>query len=404
MQRLKELDVTYIYYPAIMLVYAATLISLDIVHPGMVSAWLLLLTTAALAVGGRFACLKEKRTMDIIMAAWLIYNVLSGIWTVKFGIPLSVYAGELFTTALPMIFYFSGRSASADDKARFYRFFVYAVTFIGLLGLLLYITAPDFYIKYLYQLGYISKADVSTMRVRMFSVIGSTLTGYLSVAAMLGSAYFIIQSNGKKFKLLFFLDCFLAFMSNQRASMVVALIVLLYMNYLIFFTFKMLPMKLFKIEAGIFAAGFVGLLVVFHGAFMKVYYRLVSLPGAVGQRSDQWVGAANNMANKWLGNGLGANGHRANGFTEHMIADGGIAKLYCEMGIIGTALFVFLLLLALKKGFKNLHECAPEIGIIVITLLTAIGSNVMSFALSVPVFYYAIGSIAGAAARSEGNS
>ena len=42
------------------------------------------------------------------------------------------------------------------------------------------------------------------------------------------------------------------------------------------------------------------------------------------------------MKSIWLGNGLGANGHRAIGYTEHLVADGGIAKLYVESGIIGT--------------------------------------------------------------------
>ena len=134
---------------------------------------------------------------------------------------------------------------------------------------------------------------------------------------------------------------------------------------------------------------------------MKVYYRLVSLPGSIAQRSDQWVGAANNMKSIWLGNGLGANGHRAIGYTEHLIADGGLAKLYVECGIVGTSIFIFLILLVLKRGFSDLKKTAPETGIVLITILTSIGSNMMSFALSVPVFYYYMGSIVKKAAGRE---
>ncbi len=330
------------------------------------------------------------RTEDIIMTVWLLYNVLSGIWTVSFGMPLSVYLGELFTTALPMVFYYTGRSGG---RKKFYKTFIASVLFVGLLGVLLYITAPQFYIDYMYKLQYISKADVPTMRVRMLSVIGSTLMGYLSCIAMLSALYFFFKTGGKKGKTVFLLSCFLAFMSNQRSAMAAAIIIVIYANILIFSTFHMLPKKILYIEAGALTAGVVGLFLVFHGAFMKIYYRLVSLPGAVGQRSDQWVGAMNNMADKWLGNGLGANGHRAEGFTKHMIADGGLAKLYCEMGIVGTALFIFLMVLLIKKGVKNLKECASEVGIVAVTLIISIGSNVMSFALSVPVFYYAAGVI-----------
>ena len=44
-----------------------------------------------------------------------------------------------------------------------------------------------------------------------------------------------------------------------------------------------------------------GLCIVYFRAVLKIYYRLVSLPGAIGQRSDSWVSAANNMKNIWLG-------------------------------------------------------------------------------------------------------
>ena len=87
-----------------------------------------------------------------------------------------------------------------------------------------------------------------------------------------------------------------------------------------------------------------------------------------------------------------------------MIADGGIAKLYVESGIIGTSLFIFLILLILKKGFKCIRETAPETGIILIVLAMSIGSDMLSFALSVPVLYYYMGrnvSIAASAKESE---
>ncbi|SKB86504.1 hypothetical protein SAMN06296386_10753 [Lachnospiraceae bacterium] len=394
------------YYPAILLVYVLSLISLDLIHPGVFSAVFMLIFWASLAV---FAVnkrdmikdiFKKAPAVDVIMCLWLLYNILSGIWTVLGSkMPVSVYLGELFTTALPMGFYFLGRFSEKRDT--FHRNFVLAVAAIGILGIVLYITAPQFYINYLFRLEYVSLPDAPTMRVRMHSVIGSTLMGFLSAAAMLSAAHFFIESEGKKGKIIFFFCAFLAFFSNQRAAMVAAIVIVLYMNYLVFFTFDMLPKKYFAVECSILAAGFFGLLILFRGAFAKVYARLVSLPGAIGQRSDQWVGAANNMFSKWLGNGLGANGHRAIGYTKHLIADGGLAKLYVEMGIIGTSLFVFLMLLVLKKGFKNLKASAPEVGVIIVTLLISIGSNMMSFALAVPVFYYAIGAIAKEAERGE---
>ena len=397
------------YYPVVLLSYVLALF-FSVVRPGVVSAILVSLVVIESLIGlhkskvrildglhkaeqDTDGGLHNVNTEDIILFLWLIYNILSGIWCIGYGMPASVYLQELFTTALPMGFYFCGRT---DHNSRSFSFYyLLSVAVIGILGIILFITGPSFYLDYLYDLQLISKADIPTMRVRMHSVIGSTLMGYLPAVGMMVSVRTFINADIKREKVIsvisFVFMMFLAFMSNQRAAMAAAIFTLIYLNYLIFFTFKILSKKYFMAECGAILAVIAGVFFVFNGAFMKVYYRLVSLPGSIAQRSDQWVGAANNMKSIWLGNGLGANGHRAIGITEHLIADGGVAKLYVESGIIGTSLFLFLLILVLKKGFKELKDTAPEMGIIIITLLMSIGSNMMSFALSVPVFYYYMG-------------
>ena len=393
---LSKIDIVMLYYPLVMLLYALTLLSRG-VRPG-VGAALLLFVIFALMIKRLY----EKRgniraavnTIDILAAIYFIYNLLSGIWCTGYGMPVSVWAGDFSTGIATMVFYLAARLSGEEEQDRFYKGFVISVCLIGLLGLLLYIWAPQFYLDYLFDYSYISKADVSTMRIRMISVIGSILMGFLSVTAMLAASRFILKSRGKKGKLLFFAALLFAFLSNQRSAMVLALLVLLYVNYLIFFTYGILPKKYFFAECGIMAALFAGLAIVYFRAIMKVYYRLVSLPGAIGQRSDQWIGAINNMNSLWLGNGLGANGHRAALITEHLIADGGLAKLFVEMGVIGTSVFVYMMILCFKYGKKDFFSYAPELGIIAAALLSSIGSNTLQFQLATPVFFYAIGVVA----------
>ncbi len=372
----------------------------DLIRPGVVSAALIILTGAFFSV--RAIANRYSDTCDTVLAAFFLYNLLSGIWCVLFGVPLSVYAGELLLSVVSMLFYFAGRS---DDSSRLFSLtFIISVGITGLIGIVLFITGPKLYIDYLMRLQLISKPDIETMRVRMHSVIGSTLMGFLPAVGMLVSVrlFLDLEKEKKKFAAAaFLLMLFLAFMSNQRSAMAAAVLILIYLNFLAFFSFRLLPFKYLAMECGLILAGAAGLFLFFRGAFMKVYYRLVSLPGSIAQRSDQWVGAANNMKSIWLGNGLGANGHRAIGYTEHLIADGGLAKLYVECGIIGTSIFVFLILLVLKRGFSDLKKTAPETGIVLITILTSIGSNMMSFALSVPVFYYYMGSLVKKAAGRE---
>ena len=366
----------------------------------MVSAAFILVTGALFA----FYAFKEgcSDTCDFVLSAFFLYNLLSGIWCIIFGVPLSVYAGELLLSVFPMLFYFAGRS---DESSKLFSLtFLISVGITGLIGIVLFITGPKLYIDHLMRLQLISKADIATMRVRMHSVIGSTLMGFLPSAGMLVSVrlFMDLEKEKKKYAVAsFLLMLFLAFMSNQRSAMAAAVLILIYLNILAFLSFRLYPVKYLGLECLTIAAGAAGLFLFFRGAFMKVYYRLISLPGSIAQRSDQWVGAANNMKSIWLGNGLGANGHRAIGYTEHLIADGGLAKLYVECGIVGTSIFVFLILLVLKRGFSDLKKTAPETGIVLITILTSIGSNMMSFALSVPVFYYYMGSLVKKAAGRE---
>ena len=410
-------------YPVVALFYVLSIVAADLFRPGVASAVMLVLSAGSIILGlypifkkdfeGASTSGKGGKgtwliTEDIVMTAWFGFGLFSCVWSAVNGMSASVCVGELMTSVLPMIFYYPARFFEGSGKNAFYKKFLWSVFLIGIVGFTFYVLAPQFYIDFLFGKGYISKADVPTSRVRMYTAVGSTVMGVLSVAAMCVSSHFIFLTKPDNAKhpvrvrvaqaWAFFLSLFLAFMSNQRSAMVAAILVLFYVNFLVFFVFRMFDKKLFYAECVGAAAIVLALVTIGHGAFMKVYYRLVSLPGAIGQRSDQWVGAANNMKSIWLGNGLGANGHRAIGYSEHIIADGGLAKLYVENGLIGTSIFIFLMLLLFKKGFGRntgiLKNCAPELGLIGAMLLTAIGSDTLSFAMTVPIFYFCVGAVA----------
>lgn len=382
------------YYPVLCVVYMLTLISFSVFRPGLAAAFLALLVWTWLFLSGSFPRLKAMSVPDIIMSVWFLYNTISCVWSGIFGMSASVYMGEFFTAVLPMVFYYAASYGEEKNIRRFYVLFIASVVVLGLFSMILYFSAPGFYIEYLFKYGFISKADVQTMRVRMVSVTGSTVLGFLGVSAMSVSVRLLLDTKKRLWLCAFAYGCLIAFMSNQRAAMSAAILVIMYFNIMLFFVYKALDLKYFMAELVLIVLGAAALFIAANGVFMKVFYRLISLPLAIGERSDQWVGAANNMASIWIGNGLGANGHRAIGYAEHVIADGGLAKLYCEAGIIGLSLFIFLMLLCLKRGFKNIKEYSPEVCLVLMTLIISIGSNTLSFALSVPIFYFAAGMLA----------
>ena len=385
-----------IYYVPVVLAYVLNMF-FEFVRPGVFATLCMILVAVELVLRKQ---INLKMFTDRLVAAYFIYNSLSVIWLVRGGLPARVYLQEYVVSLLPVIFYYVGRTCNNETDGEgkelgFYRFFIYACLIIGALGIVLQIVMPQFYIDYSYKMLFVSKADASTCRVRMDSVVGCTVLGSISVTAMLAAIPFIMEKKLRVFGIIaMVINLVVAFMSNQRSAMVVALIVIVYFNYLIFFQYKIFEKKYFYYELAALAALFVMLCLVRMDAVLKIYYRLVSLPGAVSERSEQWIAAVNNMYSTWLGNGLGANGHKAL-FIEgtHVIADGGLVKMYCEEGVFGFSMFIYILILTARRGMTNVKKYCVELGIIAIALLQSIGSNILAFQLTTPVFWFAIGRI-----------
>lgn len=399
--KLKDIWLGGIYYIPVVFLYLLNMVN-QAVRPGVIASVFMFCVLAELIIKKQ---IKFSGFMDALVAAWFLYNALSVIWLVRSGMPLGVYNQEFVVSLLPAIFYLAGRSCAKPDNtgnpkrrneaALFYRYFIYAVLILGVVGIILQLVMPQFYIDYSYKLNFVSSADADTCRVRMDSVVGSTVLGFLSAVSMLVSIPFIMEKKSRLFGIIsMFAGFVIAFMSNQRSAMVVAILALIYFNWLLFFTYGKADKKYFALELLLIAVAVIALLVFKRGAITEVYYRLASLPGAVGERSEQWIAAVNNMYSTWFGNGLGANGHMAIGLEDaHVVADGGLIKSYCEQGIFGFSMFLYILILSIKKGLGNIKGYCAEVGIIAAALLQSIGSNILSFQLAAPIFWFAIGRI-----------
>ncbi len=141
---------------------------------------------------------------------------------------------------------------------------------------------------------------------------------------------------------------------------------------------------LFVVIAGIIPAAGSGVI--------KADLGFVSFPGSLGQRSEQWVAAVGNMYSTWLGNGLGANGNNALGIEDAFVVSGcGLVKTYCEQGIFGFSMFIYIIILAFGKGLKDIGTCRVELGIAVLCIILSVWSNIPASQLVSPVFWYAIG-------------
>ena len=396
MERKKAIGNLYeYYYILVMLAYFFSMFTKH-THPGVVGTILMLLVAIELLVKRRLplptAWKREASVTDFFVLVYFLYNILSIYWLVNNShIPMEVFFDEFAVSVLPIVFYFVGKSVTKENKETFYGKCLLALLFCFLSGILLFFWAPDFYINWAYEMSYISKPDAPTMQVRMLSFISSIPEGFLTVAGMLLSIYYLVEYRGKRGKGAFFICLLSAFMCNQRSAMTVAFLVILYLNYLIFYRFSILPKKFFLME---WLGGMAALLLLANVRFealLKVWYRIESLPRSIGERSESWIAAVNNLTNIWLGNGLGANGHRAIGYTEFIVADGGLIKLFCEMGIFGTTFFLYIMIRSGANGYKKIKENYVELGIIGAALLQCVGSNIITYQIAAPIFWFAVG-------------
>lgn len=380
------------YYVLVVLGYFLTLF-ISGMRPGVFAAGLMIVIFAVLALK---KSLKPDCICDYLIIAFFIYEILSVIWLTKAGYPFSVFSAEFVSSVLPMVFYFAGKSVK-DRSNEWYKQYLIAMLILGIFGTILYVWAPQFYNDWSFEWSYISKADAATTRVRMNSVVGSTCLSFNMVAGMLVSSYFLGEK--KKRSMIFGVSCLVlcllfAILANQRSGLVAAALVIIYVNYLLFFQLHLIPKKYFFWELIAIAAVFAMVCAVKFDFVLKFWYRIISLPTAISERSEQWVAAVNNMYSTWLGNGLGANGHRALGIEgAHVIADGGLVKLYCENGVLGFSIWLYLLIMTVKRGVKNVRTYYTELGIIAIGILQSIGSNMLAFQFCAPVFWFAIGRI-----------
>ena len=382
-----------------------------------------------------------KTTEDKVFGAYILYNLLSGIWCVAFGIPVGVFIGEISTTLLPMMLYYAGRGFDEEYAGKYYHGFILAALMMGGIGAVLFIWAPQFYIDFSYVNEFISKADAPTMRVRMNSLVGSGPMGCFVAYSTCASAYFL-RKEDKKDRMTglvyIILSILFSFMANQRSAMFCIILFLIFLNLVDFMVDKNKPLKYLWMEAGAVAALLAGIFIFARGVFEKFRIRLASIPDGFGERSESWIAAVNNMVNFWIGDGLGSHGHRAVDHQYYIVADGGLVKLYAEMGLIGTSMIIFVVALVYIKSFqrqsitaaaagsaageeseaaaeipaaaaggasgdrkdlkreaaagkRKLGLVVPELAIITSAILMSIGSNVLEMELCAPIAYFALG-------------
>lgn len=326
-------------------------------------------------------------SINKMVLLYLIYNSVSIILFLFKGFPISVFFAEWSNSILPIcFFYFAQIERNPNDN--FYRFTLDALVVSFVIGFILWIWDPPFYRVFM---------DITegpgTDLLFFESIFGLTATGALGYIAFLLSSYRIFKTKGRSGKIYLVVSMVTTILTFRRGALFVLALAILIMHFIGYFRFRFLKKRYFVLEF-IFLYCIILLVTAnYEDFFTNLTERATMLSEAFNERSTNWVDAFN-QGNLLIGGGLGAFGHKVSAYSKIFIADGNYFKMLAEIGIIGTILFITIIISSVFAGFRDFRNKYLEIGIVIGLSLIAIGSNIFEYQIIVPTFWYAIGRLA----------
>ncbi|MEL7605903.1 MAG: hypothetical protein AAGU39_07605 [Sedimentibacter saalensis] len=333
----------------------------------------------------------NKTTLLIIM--YLIYNLFSIFIGVINGYSISIGISEFSNGLLPIIFYFVGIEMDNYETSVFVKSFINSILFLVCVGVFMYFFQPSIYFSYMqrtivnYYLGSYMAAP------RMHSFTGSVVLGSLTCMALAFELSFLVYS--KKLHRHIFLSTILLgsiILTMQRSAMVfgIANIILICIHTL---KSKYISFKRIAMYSVIILVFIVIIFYLFPNLLEQLILRVSSMSNAINERNSNWNLVWKQGIETIGGSGLGTRGHRGMYISEITILDGNYFKMIYEIGLIGSILFINIILSVVTKGIKVYHSCVPYFSIVLGVLFQAIGSNTLGFQLVMPMFWFAIGRI-----------
>lgn len=354
--------------------------------------------------------IKYHKTFKTLMIIWIIYIVLSGFFA---GLPIRYFTEEFKRFMAPTFFVFVGMYCRSD---KIYKTFLFSIFFSVVLGFLLYIIQPSWYLSFLVDcfnnLWYTDTAEnansvmESAFRFQSFFADSYAISYFVtfSLCIILCDIYRnkkIVTTKWLQLAILLTLVIGV-FLSGFRVA--IAYMFLLFVWMSVYGKFTNNPNS--KIFTRVFIAGLVILILLFVLLSDNMYFSYI-VENVFGRFSDfsyetAMEGSRNTQQEKVLeswqniifGDGSGSKGAQARIDGLPAITDGGYVKMLVENGLVGTSLFFMIMLTTIKRGLKYLHYFMMELLIIAYVLISMLGANSLAMHWCfVIMFWFAVGRI-----------
>jgi len=372
------------YYAVIFIAYFLAVFYPGMIRPGVVGTILLLI------VGYSIFPIR-LHSVGLLILCYFALTWIDVFLTPVAGLPVSVGLREFTNSSLPVLFYFVG-SSSKFNAERAYSNYLSALLFAYFVGFIWYLSPPQYYLEYLYRVYNLGSTGYF-LDPRFTSFLSSVEIAPLACVGMLISIHSYLEGGKARDLLLTYGSLLVTMLTLQRAAylMVAAIFLAAALRYY--------KSRFKRVLILFLPAMFVVLFLLSNidsSLFLNMINKLSRLGSAVAERSSQWSNVTKIGIGILWGHGLGSMSHKAIGYTDLLINDGGFFKLLGETGLIGFVLLCTGVFLALGSCFGR--KCRTDIFIermtIIIFAIDAVGSNTLFFQVCAPVFWLALGRLA----------
>lgn len=342
-----------------------------------------------------------------LFTIYYLYVICSGLMYLFNGVPFQCYLNEIYNSIPAMFFVYVGMAEPERDNS-FYKKFLISCSICMGIGLILYVTTPGWFInrrmEILSNAAYVNATHTEeTMleSMRFSSYLIDTYETDMFAMIALSIAFFMYYLHIGKSNfinlLLVFVNYLAAMMTQQRVAMVAASAVVLY------YMFKGKKQQSSTI-----------MIVAILASFLFVVFVVANYGDRVGQLEDLLLGRMDNMSlskafserdyqlklitEHWtmpvFGHGAGAGGAIAGSFRLPHVNDAAYLELLFEYGVMGSFLFLLVVIKTIKRGIKNVKFYMIELVIIAFVLVAMLGSNTLTMGfMTIFPFWYSVGRI-----------
>lgn len=332
---------------------------------------------------------KINTITDLLIYAYIFYNLFSFILFINSNLPKSVFIAEFSNSILPIVFYFISKLNNENFYFKSSQYILISI----LIGFLLQNIVPDKYANFMYTLDSTGGTDPIHFSINFRSFIGLTTNGSLSaICAIFFIDRYLINRKAINFffSLIAISSTILTFRRSAIYVMVLGYFLILIFN--LFFSYNKLRIILSQL-CFISILILISYLVIDKEFIEIIFERVKQYNNAINERKDNWIESIYYSKNIFLGSGLGTFSQKAENFRNEIIPDGNYFRFLAEIGLLGILIFLMIILTSFYNSIKNLKKNYLSLIVVIMLLLQAIGSNIFSFQLLAPIFWFSIGNL-----------